>query len=87
MVKKTAKKTAGKSKVIKGILSGDSVVSGSKEAKDLYGNKLFGEHVNRKIHYSLSEALFLVEKGKMDVFRNTKKLNFQDFMEKAKKTL
>ena len=83
--KKTAPLKASKKNLIKGILSGESVVSGSKEAKDLYGNKLFGEYVNKKIHYSLSEALYLVENKKMEIYRNTKKLNFQDFMEACKK--
>ena len=71
--------------MIRGIFSGESVVSGSKEAKDLYGNKLFGEFVNQKVQYSLSEALFLVEKKKMEVFRNNKKLSFKMLMELCKK--
>ena len=80
VVKKVSRK-----KMIRGIFSGESVVSGSKEAKDLYGNKLFGEFVNQKVQYSLSEALFLVEKKKMDVFRNNKKLSFKMLMELCKK--
>ena len=72
-------------KLIKGILNGDSIISGSKEAMDLYGQSLFGEYSNKKIYYSLSEALYLVEKKKMEVFRNTKKLNFQELMEVCKK--
>ena len=80
-----AVKTSKSKKLIKGIFSGESVVSGSKEAKDLYGNSLFGEYINKKVHYSLSEALYLVDKKKMEVFRNTKKLNFQELMEKCKK--
>jgi len=60
-------------KLIKGILNGDSIISGSKEAMDLYGQSLFGEYTNKKMYYSLSEALYLVEKKKMEVFRNTKK--------------
>jgi tRNA-intron endonuclease, archaea type len=80
VIKKTPRK-----KPIRGIFSGESIVSSSQEAKDLYGNSQFGEYVNKKVHYSLSEALYLVEKKKMEVFRNTKKLNFQDLMEKCKK--
>ena len=72
-------------KLIKGILNGDSIISGSKEAMDLYGQSLFGEYTNKKMYYSLSEALYLVEKKKMEVFRNTKKLNFQELMEVCKK--
>jgi tRNA-intron endonuclease len=78
-------KKVSRRKMIRGIFSGESVVSGSKEAKDLYGNKLFGEFVNQKVQYSLSEALFLVEKKKMEVFRNNKKLSFKMLMELCKK--
>jgi len=80
-----SKKIKNSRKLIKGIFSGDSIVSGSKEAKDLYGNSLFGEYSNKKVIYSLSEALYLVDRKKMKVFVNTKKLNFQDFMERCKK--
>ncbi len=72
-------------KKIKAHFSGDSISSSSKEAKDIYGNKLFGEYVSKKIVYSFSEALYLVEKKKMDIYRNTKKLSFNEAMEKCKK--
>lgn len=84
MPKKIVKKTLKRQK-IKGILSGESILSSSKEAKDLYSKSLFGEHISGKIHYSLSEALYLVDKKKMEVFRNTKKLSFNELFEKAKK--
>ena len=78
------KKSPNKS-LIKGVLSGDSIVSGSKEARDLYSKSLFGEYGNKRVNYSLSEALYLVEKNKMEVHRNKKKLNFQDLMDSCKK--
>ena len=78
------KKSPNKS-LIKGVLSGDSIVSGSKEARDLYSKSLFGEYGNKRVNYSLSEALYLVEKNKMEVQRNKKKLNFQDLMDSCKK--
>ena len=83
MPRKT-KKTRIKKK-IRGISSGDSVVSGSKEAKDLYSKSLFGEYVGKKIHYSLSEALYLVDKKKMDIYKNTRKMSFSEFMDKCKR--
>ncbi|MEM3074458.1 MAG: tRNA-intron lyase [Candidatus Pacearchaeota archaeon] len=74
-----------KRKLIRGLFSEEYIVSSSKEAKELYGNRLFGEHISGKIHYSLPEALYLVEKKKMEVYTNTKKLNFNQLMEKCKK--
>lgn len=84
MPKKTVSKKVKKSK-IKGMLSGESIVSNSKEAKDLYSKSLFGEYISGKIQYSLSEALYLVDKKKMEVFRNTKKLSFNELFERFKK--
>ncbi len=46
---------------------GESVSSNSAEAFSLYKKSAFGEPVGEKVQYSLSEALFLVEKGKMEI--------------------
>ena len=83
MPKKTKKNSIKKK--IRGIFSGDSVVSGSKEAKDLYSKSLFGEYIGKKMHYSLSEALYLVDKKKMDIYKNTRKMSFSEFMDKCKR--
>ena len=88
MKKKTAKKkTVGrnKNKLIRAVFSGDNIVSSSKEALNLYSNRLFGEYLNKKISYSLVEALYLVEKKKIEVYKNTKKLSFNELMEKCRK--
>ena len=71
-------------KLIKAIFSGDSIISSSKEARDLYGNRLFGEYVNKRIEYSLVEALYLVEKGKIEVYVKSKKLGFNALLDKFK---
>ena len=87
--RKTKKKPTGKSKaekkVIRAIFSGDNISSSSKQAKDLYSNRLFGEHVSGKIHYSYVEALYLREKKKIEVYAKTKKISFNELMEKCKK--
>jgi len=83
--RKTTKKSSRKSSEIKAEFSGEDIVSSSKGAKDLYSNRLFGEYVSKKIHYSLSEALYLAEKKKIEVYRNTKKLSFNQVMDKCKK--
>jgi tRNA-intron endonuclease, archaea type len=70
---------------IKAVFSGDSIVSSSKSALDLYSSRLFGEYLGKKIQYSFVEALYLVEKSKIEVWGSSKKMNFSQLMEKCKK--
>jgi len=72
-------------KLIRAVFSGENIVSSAKEAKDLYGNRLFGEYFDKKVHYSLPEALYLVEKKKIEVYKNSRKLGFSTLMEAAKR--
>ncbi len=60
-----------------------SVSSNSQDAFSLYRKSNFGEKVGEKIQYSLAEALFLTEKGKMMVFYKKKELSFRELMKKA----
>ena len=56
-------------------------------SRELYDKSRFGENNGRKqFQYSLVEGLYLMEKGKFNVydFRN-KKLSFDDYFKKAKK--
>ena len=56
-------------------------------SRELYDKSRFGESNGRKqFQYSLVEGLFLMEKGKINVydFRN-KKLNFDEYFKKAKR--
>ena len=86
MVKKKSKVVRGKSrKLIRAVFSGEHVSSASKEARDLYSNRLFGEYVSGKINYSFVEALYLLEKKKIEVYVRTKKLGFNELMEKCKR--
>ncbi|MFC1682471.1 hypothetical protein ACFL0X_02555 [Nanoarchaeota archaeon] len=48
------------------------VVSNTEEAQALYAKSRFGEKVGDRIQYSLSECLFLVEKGKVEVVVGSK---------------
>jgi len=84
-VKKKTVKKSSKRKLIRAMFSGESILSSSKEARDLYSSRLFGEYINKKIHYSFVEALYLVEKKKIEVYKNTKKLSFSELMEKCRK--
>lgn len=69
---------------VKAVFSGEEIVSSAKEARDLYSKSLFGEYIDKKINYSLSEALYLVDKKKIDVYVKTKKLTFNQLIEKCK---
>jgi len=85
MGKKAPKKLKGTNKKLpKAIFSGESIASNAKEALDLYSQSRFGEYIDKKVHYSLPEALYLVERGKIEVFYKSKKLSFQKLMEKCK---
>jgi len=64
-------------------ITGETISSNSAEAFTLHKKSHFGEPVGEKIQYSLSEALFLVEKKKMEVFRGNKKISFRELIKKA----
>jgi tRNA-intron endonuclease, archaea type len=66
-------------------LVGEVILSVDSNAFSLYKKSHFGEPNDNKIQYSLSEALFLVEKGKLDVFIKNKKLSQKEFTEKSRK--
>lgn len=63
-------------------LIGENVSSNSAEAFSLYKKSSFGEPTGEKIQYTLSEALFLAEKGKMDIFSRGKKTPKKDLIGK-----
>ena len=48
-------------------MSKEVIASNSQEAFSLYKKSSFGKPVGEKVKYSFSEALYLVEKGKMKV--------------------
>jgi len=56
------------------------------ETKSLYDQSRFGEVDRDKVYYSLVEGLYLLEKGRMDVYdgRN-KKLKFDEYVRKARR--
>jgi len=62
---------------------GGNIISNTPEAFSLYKKSRFGEPNGEKIQYSLSEALFLTENGKMNVTLKNKKISFKDLLKKA----
>jgi len=81
---KETKKTESSISQVKAVFTGESIYSNKKEAFTLLSQSRFGEQREGKVIYSLAEALFLVEKGKMQVLEKKKKIRFDSLMEKAK---
>jgi len=82
--KESVKLLSKKKASFAGILSGERVESKSSEAKNLYSQSRFGEIIQGKVYYSLAEALYLLERGKMSITHKNKKLSFNSFMNEAK---
>jgi tRNA-intron endonuclease len=83
MPKKTKKQeTREEVKKIAAAISGDVIFSNKKEAFTLYEQSRFGEQKEGKIIYSIPEALYLVEKGKMQILAGKKKISFEKLMAK-----
>ena len=59
---------SSKVKIIRALFNAENIVSASKEANDLYSKSLFGEYIDKRIEYSYSEALYLVKKGKLNIY-------------------
>lgn len=66
-------------------LIGEIISSNSADAHALYKKSCFGEPSGEKIQYSLSEAIFLVEKNKIEVLQKNKALTKQELFNKLKK--
>ncbi|MDP4012568.1 MAG: tRNA-intron lyase [Candidatus Nanoarchaeia archaeon] len=68
-------------------LSRDIVTAeSSQEAQTLFDSSRYGELVSGKFQYSAAEALYLVDKGKMDIFDpKDKKITFDDFVKLTSK--
>ncbi|MBI5148502.1 tRNA-intron lyase [Candidatus Pacearchaeota archaeon] len=84
--RKKEKLSKATGKAFKALFVGEKVFSNSKEAFTLYDTSRFGEPKEGKIYYSIVEAVYLAEKGKIEVYIRTKKLTLNKLMEKAKDT-
>jgi len=60
----------------------ETILSNSAEAFSLYQKSHFGEPSGEKMQYSLSEAIFLVERGQMDIFQKNKKISKKEILGK-----
>lgn len=74
--------------VVKVILAGEVVVADSNDAtRELYDKTRYGEPSdNKKFQYSLIEALYLMERGKFEIYDDKdKKIDFDEFVKRARK--
>lgn len=69
---------------IKAVFDGENVYSNKKEAMSLHSQSRFGELKSGKIIYSIFESLYLLEKGKMDVSFEGKKLKFEQLVQELR---
>ncbi len=70
---------------IKAYLMGEFISSTDSDAFSLHEKSRFGEISDDKVQYSLTEAIYLVEKGKIEIFSNKKKLSKKELIEKFRK--
>lgn len=71
---------------IQATFSRDMVVAASsQDAQSLYDQARFGELVEGKFQYSLAEALYLIEKGKMEIVEKKRAVSVDEFVKKASK--
>lgn len=72
--------------MIKALYSNDTITSLSSDAFALYEKSKFGERNKDKIEYSIIEALFLVEEGRMQVYKNSREITSEQLVKIAAKT-
>lgn len=65
-------------------LIGETIISNDSEAFSLFEKSRFGEKKSNKIHYMLSEALYLIEKNKIILIQGKKELSFDQALVKLK---
>jgi len=70
---------------IEAFFTGSMIYSNKEEAFSLYEKSRYGEKKSGKIFYSYPEALFLVEKGKLEIKTLRAILNFEKLLKKLKK--
>ncbi|MFH1592117.1 MAG: tRNA-intron lyase [Candidatus Woesearchaeota archaeon] len=72
-------------KKFKAAFSREVVISEGKEARSVYDKSRFGEIKDKKILYTLVEALYLIETKKMNVYdSNNKIIKEEAFIKKAR---
>lgn len=73
-------------KVFKAELVEDRVIVWDKEAKNIFENNWYGELIEDRLELALVEAMLLLEKGKIKIAKDRKKLSLKDFHDHCLKT-
>jgi len=82
----TEKKTARKRKVRAVLMAGKVITEDSDLARELYNQSRFGTVLeNKKVQLSVIEALYLIEKDKLAVYFDKKKLDSDKLIKKIEK--
>ncbi len=80
---KDLKDEKGKRVVFKAVFLGERVISEEDAARELYDKSRFGEMVEGRVQYSFVEALFLIERGSLNLYDGRKKLGFDAFVKRV----
>ena len=86
--KKQEEKKPEEKKVVKAIFAGERVITeNSDSARELYNQSRYGTLLeNEKVQLSLLEALYLLEKGRLEILDGKNKaMPFDKFLKKARK--
>jgi len=80
-------KESKKKEVVKAIFARERVLTESiDEARNFYSKSAYGQIIEGgKVQLSLPEALYLLEKGKLEITDGKKKLNVEEFIKRARK--
>ncbi len=72
---------------IKALLAAEKVIAeDTVDSHTLFDQSRFGEVKDGKVYYSLVEALYLLDRGRMEVYDDKdKKLSFDEFVKRARK--
>ncbi|MBT4539503.1 tRNA-intron lyase [Candidatus Woesearchaeota archaeon] len=85
--KKTTMESKSKRKLVKAMLAETRVITeASDEAREFYNQSRFGSLQGDKVELSLLEALYLVEKKRLEVKSEAgRKISFESYLKKARK--
>ena len=84
IVKEESKEAKKKVRKFKALVFGSMVVADDKaNARTLYEQSVYGEPKECKMQYSFVEAMYLLERGKLDIYAEKKKLKKDDFLKFA----
>src|SRR3989344_2360671 len=70
---------------IKAYIVGEIISSTDADAFSLHEKSHFGESKDEKMQYSLTEALFLLEKDKLEIFSGNKKISKKEFIDRCRR--